>query len=187
MTKKDQIEYIWEYYKGWILGGLLIGVLLFVFIDGVLTKNDDQLSLTIFSDATAAEIDEIKEALAQFDDNAYLNHIYYAGGQWQEQEVKLLERLSTSLAVGQIDIFVTDQSFAGDMIEKGMFQPLTNVISVPESISNDEIVSDNGKEFGIKASLLSLFDALPNSSELYLFIPETTRHPEAVNQFFAAY
>lgn len=187
MTKKDQIDYIWEYYKGWILGSLLLGVLLFLFIDGLLNKDAEPLGVTVLSDATVEEINGLTEDLDAFGVEAYLNHIYHEGGRLEDQGLQILERLSTSLAVGQIDIFVLDQALASEMLEEDMFKPLDEVITNAASIPEAERFTDAGNYYGIKASAFSLFDAYPNLKDLYLFVPQTARHPEEINQFFEKY
>lgn len=184
MPFKEKADYLWEYYQAYFWGGLLLIGFLVLFLHGILSDEEEPLGITILSEATLTEVEEMREELTGYAFPIYLDHIQHRGGVLSENGYQTLERLSTSLAVGQIDLFVIERQLADTLIEEGLFSPLDQMIDLSE-FSNETAVYFYFEEerYGMEANVIPFFEEQNRFEDHLLFIPATARNLEKLDDF----
>ncbi|SFS95081.1 hypothetical protein [Halolactibacillus miurensis] len=183
MTTKEKVDYVWEYYKGIIIGSLCFLLFIWLMVDGFMSKDEEPVVVTILSRTSLAGIEEIEEAFSHETFDVYVDHIYHENGKIPENGMQSIERLSTSLAVGQIDLFVIDQTMAELMMLEEVLAPIDDMIDTTtiQIDQQDQLILENDW-YGIRASTLSELQSLEKSDQLYVFIPATARHVKKIEQ-----
>ncbi len=183
MTTKEKIDYVWEYYKGIIIGSFCFLIFMWLMVDGIMSKDEEPVGVTIFSSTSLEGIQAVEEAFSQLSFDVYVDHFYHEGGKMIENGHQSLERLSTSLAVGQIDLFVINQQMAELMMLEEVLMPIDDIIDTTaiQIDAQDQLILES-KWYGIRASQLSELQSLYKSEDLYVFIPATARHSEKIKQ-----
>ncbi|MBU5593960.1 hypothetical protein KQI76_02180 [Amphibacillus sp. MSJ-3] len=186
MSRKEQLDYIWEYYKLHIIGFILLIIFGWLMIDGFMNKGNEPVGITVVSEATIEVIDELElsiNSLEFTDFDLFFEHIYHQGGLIENNAYDMMERLSMRIAVGQVDIMVTDDLFAEQLINEDIFLPLKEVIE-PDQIDSfeEEGLVVNGVLYGIKTADLKIFDQYDVYQDTYLLVPASGRHREEAKQ-----
>lgn len=183
MTTTEKIDYVWAYYKGIIIGGLCLLIFVWLMADGLMHKDEEPVGVTILSGTSLEGVQAVEKAFSDQVFDVYVDHFYHEDGKMEENGYQSIERLSTSLAVGQIDLFVIDQKMAELMMLEDVLAPINEMIDTTEIQidKKDQLILEN-QWYGIRASQLTELQSLNKSEELYIFIPNTARHLEKTEQ-----
>lgn len=188
MSTREKIDYIWEYYKGWIIGAIFLVIFCVLMIDGFMSKGDEPIGVTILSETSLDGIRKIEDNLSTLPFDIYVDHFYHEDGQMKEAGNQSLERLSTSLAVGQVDLFIMNEILVERMLIEGILLPLSDVLSVSIATFNERDMLVLGDTwYGIRADQLTVFQELKEADQLYITVPATARHYQEVNQLLEKY
>lgn len=142
MSPQQKREYIWEYYKGWILLGILIAAIIIYGIYSACFRQENALYVTMVN-ATGYEssvFDEFLEAAGfgtdryRVDVNASLKVNPYNPG---VQDAHTLEVLYALIGTGNLDLYVADAGMFDYFAEMGAMVDLKDYLS-PEFIAENE-------------------------------------------------
>ncbi|MBM7541588.1 hypothetical protein [Amphibacillus cookii] len=181
MKTAEKVEYIWEYYKLHIIGSIFLLVFVWLMVNGLLTKDAEPLGITVVSEATLAELETVEEQLLLHMDNDFdilFEYMQHQGGIVVGDSYEMLERLATSIGVGQVDLLVTNGPFAEQLIDENILSPLDEMMELDQLGSSHERLEVDGVTYGIRTADLLFFKEHQTFQDTYLFVPESGRNKE---------
>jgi len=207
MTGKEKIEYIWEYYKWFILGGSALTFIIFSMLHAFATQADPYLTITFVSGFEhtissfapldlEADSEFLEELLPEapvgiwvdFEIAPTLEDLLLNEGQQRDgiavQQLGInfetLPVFTTHTGAGVIDIIVTYIPDLHAMVEIGHFENLSD-------LGWDIPAAKMHNDYAIYLRYFPIFDdyiAAPD--DLVLGISATTRYIENIEDFFKA-
>jgi len=196
MTRKEKIEYIWDYYKIHIIGGIFYIIILVSFIHGQVTKVDYVANLTILTPVG----DNIKLEEAQKE----LTNVVVKDGDKKKQvlidyipiinpenpEPQMLQKFTVKMAAKEIDVIVLDKEIFDSLMKQGVFMDLSKVKEIDiQNIKADKIegTSSDGKDgiYGISAEGNSILEGMKvdTKNKVIAIMEGTERENTAVSIF----
>lgn len=140
MSRKEKIEYIWEYYKIHIIAATVAICVLVSFIHGQMTKVDYVFDMTVVSSISETQKSQLEKQLTDY---------VVTGGEKRKQALvdvmplsnpqsntkstdvamdsQYRQKLLVNIAAGSIDIIVLDKDLCTSFAKQGMFLSLTNL------------------------------------------------------------
>ncbi len=172
MSKKEQAEYIWEYYKLHILGVLAIIFIVASLIYSQKTKIDYVFNLTMIGNT----IDENKKN----DLAKQLTSIVVKKGETRKQAIidimppdsshspgstlpnEYMQKFIAKMSVGELDVIILDKSIFETLVKQDILSRLDNMSQLNlASIKNEKIEArgrDNNKAvYAINAENIKIF------------------------------
>lgn len=197
MSRKEKMEYIWDYYKIHIVGGLFLIIFIVSFIHGQLTRVDYVGNLTILAPVG----DEAKLSEAENE----ITHIVVKDGDKKKQAVmidlipimnsknpepQLLQKFMVKMAAKEIDVIVLDKEMFENLMKQGAFAKLDDLKEIDlENIKGakvEAVSSDYGKGiYGISAEGNKILEGMiinPKNKVIAL-MSNTDRKEAAVSIF----
>ena len=159
MSKKKKVEYIWEYYKLYIIGVLVITFMVGSLIYSQVTKVDCIFNLTIIGNMVdgnkradlekqltslvVKEGDKKKQALVEFIPQDSSSK---TGSVMSNQN---MQKFIASLSVGEIDVVILDKHILQSLAKQDAFSQLDNIAQLDlDSVKNEKVKasgSDNNR------------------------------------------
>lgn len=154
MSRKERIEYIWDYYKLHIISVIILIAFIASIIHGQLTKIEYVVNVTMIGNA-------VQESKRTELEKKFTNLVVKEGEQRKQALVDLLvtdkselsyemmQKFVVRIAAGEIDVIVLDKGFFDSFVKQDIFLPLGNVNQI--NLSNikqakvEGIGSDNIK------------------------------------------
>lgn len=142
MTPRQKREYIWDYYKHWIILGVLVAVILVNVIYTAAFTKEKVLYVTLVN-ATGYESDVFDQFLAAagFDSEDYAVDINAAFKMDPTnpgtEDAQTLQVLYALFGTGDLDIFGADEVVFDFFAESGGFEDLRDYLS-PEFLAENE-------------------------------------------------
>ncbi|MCM8709696.1 hypothetical protein M2651_01505 [Clostridium sp. SYSU_GA19001] len=152
MSRKEKIEYIWDYYKLHIFGGLILIFFIGSFIHAQVTSVEYVANLTIVAGIT----DENKRENAE----KSITNLTVKSGEKRKQafidvipivdpqnpQPELLQKLTVKIATKEIDVIVLDKSIFQSLIKQEAFLRLDSNYGLElTSIKNEKIEAVNNQ------------------------------------------
>ncbi|WP_017472496.1 hypothetical protein [Amphibacillus jilinensis] len=181
MTVREKVAYIWEYYKLHIIGSIFLLVFTWMLIDGLLTKGDQPLGITVVSEATIEELTSVEEQLLLHTDNDFdilFEYIQHQAGVMEGDSYEMLERLAMTIGVGQVDLLITNAPFAEQLIDENIIARLDDLINHNQLDLRHEWLKIDGVAYGIPTANLLFFKDHQTFHDTYLFVPGSGRNKE---------
>lgn len=196
MSRKEKMEYIWDYYKIHIIGSIVVIALIASFIHGQATKIEYVANLTIIGGVTN------EDKLEQTEQN--LTRLIVKNGQDRQQvlidaipitdvnnpEPQLIQKFTVKLAAQEIDVMVLDKTMFDDLVKKGTFLKLGDIKDINlSSIKEDKIegVNEENKKgiYGVSAENIKAFKdmGLNTNNKVLCILNSTTHKDSAVSMF----
>lgn len=196
MSRKEKMEYIWDYYKIHIIGSIVVIALIISFIHGQATKIEYVANLTIIGGVTN------EDKLEQTEQN--LTRLIVKNGQDRQQvlidaipitdvnnpEPQLIQKFTVKLAAQEIDVMVLDKTMFDDLVKKGTFLKLGDIKDINlSSIKEDKIegVNEENKKgiYGVSAENIKAFKdmGLNTNNKVLCILNSTTHKDSAVSMF----
>lgn len=190
MTFKEAVDYIWEYYKLPIIGILGLVIFSWMFVDGLLAKEEDPLQIMIISEAPTDVIQELEMSLNEANPNdtfVHVENIHHQAGSITNNGYQQLQKLSASLSVGQVDILIAELPLAVQLIEEELLLPVTDVISdkLFVDLQKQAYVDPTGSMYGIATNQLNPLFSSSWFDEAYAFIPATSNNLANMDTFLS--
>lgn len=171
MTRKQKIEYIWDYYKIHIIGGLFLIILLVSFIHGQITKVEYVANLTILTPVgDNVKLEEAEKELTNVvvkdgDKKKQVLIDYIPIINPENPEPQMLQKFTVKMAAKEIDVIVLDKKIFDSLMKQGAFMDLSKVKEIDiQNIKADKIegTSSDGKSgiYGISAEGNSILESM---------------------------
>jgi hypothetical protein len=135
MSRKEKIEYIWDYYKLHIISVIVVIAVIASFIHGQLTKIDYVVNVTIIGNA----INESKKEEAE---KKFTSLVIKEGEQRKqalfdvittdksELSYEMMQKFVVRIAAGEIDVVILDKGFFDSFVKQDMFIPLESISQI---------------------------------------------------------
>lgn len=196
MSRKEKLEYIWDYYKIHILSTLFVLFLIVSFIHGQITKVDYVANLTIVggitNDSKRVESEKAITALVVKDGDkkkqALIDVIPILNA--ENPEPQLLQKFTVRMATKEIDVVVLDKSMFDTLMKQEAFLKLDKINGLDlNAIQNDKIkATDNQNNTGIYAisaeNVKVLQDMGLNTKNKVVAIMSTSQHKDSAILIF---
>lgn len=172
MSKKEKVEYIWDYYKLHIMGALILVLILGSIIRGQVTKVDYVFNLTM--------IGNVKDESKRINLEKQITSLVINQGGKRKQAIvdviptgssnsndslassQYMQKFITQLFAGELDVVVLDKGMFETLVSKEAFSKLDNIAQLDlASIKSEKIEasgSDNDKAiYAISAENIKIF------------------------------
>ncbi len=185
-SKKEQIDYIWEYYKLHIIGSISAIIFLGIMVGNIFDEEEKVFEVMVVSEASLSVIEQVEEDLSDHTFDAFtlfFEYIQHKGGKVEESAYQQMQKMSAALSVGQIDIIITDKALAKQLIEEDLFLPLSEVIDLNQINQEDYQLADfeTNEIYGISTKNAAYLDA-PTFDDTFILVPATSRNQEYVQE-----
>lgn len=196
MTRKEKIEYIWDYYKIHIIGGIFFIIILVSFIHGQVTKVDYVANLTILTPVgDNIKLEEVEKELTNVvvkdgDKKKQVLIDYIPIINPENPEPQMLQKFTVKMAAKEIDVIVLDKEIFDSLMKQGVFMDLSKVKEIDiQNIKADKIegTSSDGKDgiYGISAEGNSILEGMKvdTKNKVIAIMEGTERENTAVSIF----
>jgi hypothetical protein len=152
MSRKEKIEYIWDYYKLHIIGVVLLVFFIGSFVYGQLTKVEYVSNLTIIgSSANQTKLGELEKKLTALvvkeGEKRRQAMVEFAPADKSGLSYEFTQRFVVRVAAGEIGVVVLDKSLYEDLIKQGMFLKLDNLNELNlSSIKSSKLEGSTGEQ-----------------------------------------
>jgi hypothetical protein len=135
MSRKEKIEYIWDYYKLHIISVIVVIAVIASFIHGQLTKIDYVVNITMIGNA----VNESKKEEAE---KKFTSLVVKEGEQRKqalidviatdksELSYEMMQKFVVRIAAGEIDVVILDKGFFDSFVKQDMFIPLESISQI---------------------------------------------------------
>jgi hypothetical protein len=135
MSRKEKIEYIWDYYKLHIISVIVVIAVIASFIHGQLTKIDYVVNVTIIGNA-------ISESKKEEAEKKFTSLVIKEGEQRKqalidviatdksELSYEMMQKFVVRIAAGEIDVVILDKGFFDSFVKQDMFIPLESISQI---------------------------------------------------------
>ncbi|WP_058306642.1 hypothetical protein [Gracilibacillus massiliensis] len=188
MSFKEAVDYIWEYYKLHIFA-IVFGVFILVSIlTTVFEEKEELYQLMVVSEISYEQTDEFSTQINEqyFEDfQVATDNIISDGGSLSEQSYEQVQKLVARIATGMIDIMVTEEEFAAEMLEQEGLLDFSEVIDVSLLEEHDvELYKfDSEKVYGISTNQFDVFNDIEAFQDRILIIPASSKNLDKTTQF----
>ncbi|WP_117148946.1 hypothetical protein [Paraliobacillus zengyii] len=183
-SRREKIDYIWEYYKLHIIGSVSAVLFLYIMIGNIFGEEEKVVEIMVVSEASLPVIEQVEEDLSEHSFEAftlYIEYIQHKGGKIEENAFDQMQKMSAAISVGQIDIMITDETLATQLIEEDLFLPLSEVIDLKQLNQEQYQLIDFGTNevYGISTKNIAYFDD-ESFNDTFILIPATSSNLEYV-------
>ncbi|MDR1913487.1 MAG: hypothetical protein LBQ68_03260 [Clostridiales bacterium] len=150
MSFKEKISYIWEYYKYFIIGFVIVMVLIANIVNAILHPPKDNFAHLIFYGGYVDELvaEELKNELAaalmteeeRLTGDIYYTNILLASGDIQI-DMANRQKFAAMIAAQELDILLINENELSANIEQGMCMPLGEVLGEDLSKYSDKLIT----------------------------------------------
>lgn len=140
-SKKERLEYFWDYYKWWVIGGIIGIIILASIIHDIINSKKDILQVaminyykvneqdTTFSDDFTARIglNPKKESVTFLDDLRFLE-----GQEYSQETYAAKQQVSVYMAARSLDVFLASNTVLRDYAYDRCFADLKTIFSDEE-------------------------------------------------------
>ncbi|WP_062104430.1 hypothetical protein [Bacillus niameyensis] len=143
MTMQEKVNYIWEYYKYFILGSIIVLILIIYTVYSVVNKKDDILNIVLMTQyADPEQVELIKDTLYQElltdeerdSSNIIIQTIRPNKDGKDIQGGMEMQKMVAELSAGYIDFFIADHDFFEQMNKDQQlmaYQNLEGISTIP--------------------------------------------------------
>lgn len=151
MSRKEKIEYIWDYYKLHIISVIIVIAVIASFIHGQLTRIDYVVNVTMIGNAVS---ESKKEEL----ERKYTSLVIKEGEKRKqalidviatdksELSYEMMQKFVVRIAAGEIDAVILDKGFFDSFVKQDMFIPLENISEINLSDIKQSKIEASGSD-----------------------------------------
>lgn len=153
MSRKEKIEYIWEYYKLYIIGAVILVVIAGSFIHGIVTRVDSIFNVTIIGNVEEDKRSNFQKQLT--------NQVVGTGDKKKKASVDLIpvstngdmsvipnqymQQIVAKMSAGELDILILDKSLFNTLAKQDGFARLDSLNGLDlSSIKGEKIEASGG-------------------------------------------
>jgi hypothetical protein len=157
MSRKEKIEYIWDYYKFHIISGIVVIAVLASFIHGQLTKIEYVVNVTMIGNA-------VSEPKREELERKFTSLVVKEGEQRKqalidvittdksELSYEMMQKFVVRIAAGEIDVVILDKGNFNSFVKQDMFLPLESITQINLSdIKQDKIEASGSNNKAVYA------------------------------------
>ncbi len=149
MSKREKIEYIWDYYKIHIIAAIVIVAFIASFVHGQLTKVDYVVNVTMIGNV-------LEESKVQSLEKRFTGLVVKEGEKRKQAfidvmpsdnfqlEPQMLQKFIVRVAAGEIDIVILDKSNFDNFVKQDMFLPLDSISEINLADIKQEKIEASG-------------------------------------------
>ncbi|MBS4177337.1 hypothetical protein [Lederbergia citrea] len=195
MDNSEKIQYIWHYYKYFIIGAIALVLFITYAISSVANKKEDVLNIVMMADSVNPdEVDKLKETLSEElltkevreKSNIRIQTMQTSSDQMDMQAGVEFQKMAAELSAGYIDIFVVDKEFFENMNEGQLlsFQKLSGMKDLPFQEDHVYHSKANEKEItGVNISEIPLLVNVIQGQDKVLCMPANAKNTEYISRF----
>ncbi|MCJ7841727.1 hypothetical protein MUB24_12630 [Lederbergia sp. NSJ-179] len=195
MSTKEKMNYIWEYYKYFIIGFIVLVIFIVYTVYSIANKKEDILNIVLITDyASPEQVEQVKENLYHnflTDEERDTSNIIIQTLRLKSEDMQAgveMQKLAAQLSAGDIDFFIADQDFFEQMNQEGQllsFQELEGIDDLPFQKEQLFYADDNDQKVtGVNISSNPVFqDLIQKEEEKILFIPINVKNKEVISRF----
>ncbi|MBO0994518.1 hypothetical protein [Bacillus sp. SD088] len=191
MSTNEKIKYIWEYYKFYIIGFIVLIILITYTVYSIANKKEDILNFVVITDyADPEQVQQLKDEIQQdllTKEERESSNIIIQTLRIKSEDMQAgmeMQKLAAQLSAGDIDFFLADQDYFDQMNQSGQLLSLDEVseLTLPEE---QLLAGDDNGITGIKIGSESIFqDLIQNDEEeKILFTPVNAKNKEMIARF----
>jgi hypothetical protein len=145
MSRKEKIEYIWDYYKLHIISVIIVIAVLASFIHGQLTKIEYVVNVTMIGNAASEpKREELERKLTSLvvkeGEQRKQAFVDVITTDKSELSYEMTQKFVVRIAAGEIDVVILDKGFFDSFVKQDMFLPLESINQINLSdIKQDKI------------------------------------------------
>jgi hypothetical protein len=153
MSRKEKMEYIWDYYKLHIIGVIVLIVFIGSFVQGQLTKVEYVSNLSLVGSSVnqdkMAELEKkLTALLVKEGEKRKQALVEFAPTDKSGMSYEFTQRFVVKVAAGEIGVAVLDKNYYEDFMKQSMLLRLDNLAELNLSKLNNSKLEGNSQEQG---------------------------------------
>ncbi|MCJ8006044.1 hypothetical protein ACFFF5_05075 [Lederbergia wuyishanensis] len=196
MTTSEKVKYIWEYYKFFIIGGIILVVLIFSMVNSIVNKKEVVLNVVVMTGLYDPEyIDQLKNKLYEEflteeerdKSNIVIQTINSSSDQLDMKMGADMQKMAAELSAGYIDFFIVDKEFFDNMNDQNQlmsFQKTSGINDWPIPSDHLHFSKENSEDItGIDISTLNLFKGMVKDEDKIICVPANAKNTKYITRF----
>ncbi len=185
MSLRQKLDYLWTYYKIWLLVPIIAGVILNVAYSAYRAGRENVLVSAVVIGAGESDTSELEEGLKKYmnqtgkNDKVTIQNNITSG----ELTPDTLTVLTTLIGAASVDVFVCPENVYEHFSEKKGFASIEEVLGDDMDQWKDVELAKNGDAVIVKNSQFLRERTGILYEDLYLAAVETNKHPEGKKAF----
>jgi hypothetical protein len=157
MSRKEKIEYIWDYYKFHIISVIVVIAIIASLIHGQLTKIEHVVNVTMIGNA-------VSEPKREELEKKFTSLVVKEGEQRKQALIdvittdksqlsyEMMQKFVVRIAAGEIDVIILDKGNFDSFVKQDMFLPLDSISEISLSdIKQDKIEASGSNNKAVYA------------------------------------
>lgn len=189
MTFKEAVDYIWEYYKIHIIGGVLIIAFLVSILSNIFKDTPPQYNVMVVAPIAYEQIEVLQDGLNKdhFDDfEVAVDYIFHQGGSLGQQAPEQVQKLVARIAVGMVDIMVVEKDYGLELLEQEGLRPISEFVDIEkleqEGVALDKFGTD--QFYGIGTNHLDVFNDVEGFEDKWIVVVRNGEMMDKTPEFF---
>lgn len=185
MSLRQKLDYLWTYYKIWLLVPIIAGVILNVAYSAYRAGRENVLVSAVVIGAGESDTSELEEGLKKYmnqtgkNDKVTIQNNITSG----ELTPDTLTVLTTLIGAASVDVFVCPENVYEHFSEKKGFASIEEVLGDDMAQWKDVELAKNGDAVIVKNSQFLRERTGILYEDLYLAAVETNKHPAGKKAF----
>ncbi|MBW8351771.1 hypothetical protein K0H71_20415 [Bacillus sp. IITD106] len=196
MTTSEKAKYIWDYYKFFIIGGIVLVILVASMVHSIVNKKEVVLNVVVMAGIYDPEyVDQLKDKL--YDEfltdkerdksNIIIQTINSSSEQLDMKAGVDMQKMAAELSAGYIDFFIVDKEFFDNMNDQNQLMSFQKTSGIADwSVPNEHLhfSKENNEDItGIDISAISLFNGMVKDGERIICVPANAKNTEYISRF----
>ncbi|MCR2820942.1 hypothetical protein [Lederbergia panacisoli] len=196
MSTSEKAKYIWEYYKLFIIGGIVLVILVASMVHSIATKKEVVLNVVIMAGIYDPEYkDKFQETLYQDfltdeerdKSNIVIQTLKSSSDALDMQVGVDMQKMAAELSAGYIDFFIVDKDFYDNMNDQNQlmsFQKTSGITEWPIQEEQLYFSKENKEEItGINISAFPILKGIVPNEEKVICVPANAKNTEYISRF----
>lgn len=185
MSLLQKLDYLWTYYKIWLLVPIIIGVILNVVYSAYRANQENILVSAIVIGAGESDTSELEEGLKKYmkqtgkNDKVTIQNNITSG----DLTPDTLTVLTTLIGAASVDVFVCPQNVYEHFSDRQSFSNVKEVLGDDVEKWDNAELTEKGDALIVKNSSFLREQTEILYEDVYLAIVETKKHPEGKKAF----
>jgi len=196
MSTSEKVKYIWEYYKFFIIGGIVLIVLIASMAHSIATKKEVVLNVVVMTGLYDPEyMDHLQDKLykefltdQERDKSNIVIQTMNSSSDQLDMKVGIdMQKMAAELSAGYIDFFIVDKDFFDNMNDQNQlmsFQKTSGITDWPIPNEHLHFSTDNKEDItGIDISAIGLLNGMAKDGEKVICVPANAKNTKYISRF----
>ncbi|MBS4217969.1 hypothetical protein KHA96_06485 [Bacillus sp. FJAT-49711] len=196
MSTSEKAKYIWEYYKFFIIGGIVLVIIVASMAHSIVTKKEVVLNVVMMTGIYDPEyIDTFQDTLYQDfltdkerDKSNIVIQTMKSSSDALDMQVGIdMQKMAAELSAGYIDFFIVDKDFYDNMNDQNQlmsFQQTSGITDWPVQEDQLHYSKENKEDItGINISAFPILSGLVPNEEKVICVPANAKNTEYISRF----